>query len=50
MVAQMLRNVLVLQEIKIQSLSQKNPLEKGMSTHSNILAWHIPWTEKPGEL
>ena len=31
-------------------LGQENPLEKGMATHSTILAWRIPWTEEPGEL
>ena len=31
-------------------LGQENPLEEGMATHSSILAWRIPWTEKPGEL
>ena len=31
-------------------LGQENPLEEGMVTHSSILAWRIPWTEKPGEL
>ena len=36
------------QEIQGQSLGQKDPLEKGMATHSNILAWRIPWTEEPG--
>ena len=34
----------------VQSLSQENPLEKGMATHSHILAWRIPWTEEPGGL
>ena len=33
-----------------QSLSQEDPLEMGMATHSSILAWRIPWTEKPGGL
>ena len=32
------------------SLSWEVPLEKGMATHSNILAWRIPWTEEPGRL
>ena len=32
------------------SLAQEDPLEKGMVTHSSILAWEIPWTEKPGRL
>ena len=34
----------------VQSLIQEGPLEKEKATHSNILAWEIPWTEKPGEL
>ena len=32
---------------KVWSLSQKDPLEEGMATHSSILAWRIPWTEEP---
>ena len=35
-------------EIWVQSLGQEDPLEKGMATHSSILAWKIPWTEEPG--
>ena len=38
------------QETWFQSLSQEDPLEKEMATHSSILAWEIPWTEEPGEL
>ena len=34
----------------VQSLGWEDPLEKGMATHSNILAWRIPWTEEPGGL
>ena len=34
----------------VQSLSWEDPLEEGMETHSNILAWRIPWTEEPGGL
>ena len=34
--------------MQVQSLGQKDPLEKRMATHSSILAWRIPWTEKPG--
>ena len=34
----------------VQSLSQENPLEKEMATHSSILAWEIPWKEEPGGL
>ena len=37
-------------ETQIRSLGWKDPLEKGMATHSNILAWRIPWTEEPGRL
>ena len=39
-----------MQETQVQSLGQENPLEKGMSTHSSILAWRIPWTKEPGRL
>ena len=38
------------QETQDQSLSRENPLEEGIATHSSILAWRIPWTEKPGGL
>ena len=36
--------------MQVQSLSRKDPLEKGMAIHSSILAWRIPWTEEPGRL
>ena len=39
-----------MQETVVQSLSQENPLEKGMATHSSILVWEIPWIEEPGGL
>ena len=39
-----------LQETWVQFLGGKDPLEKGMATHSSILAWRIPWTEEPGGL
>ena len=39
-----------MQETQVQSLGQEDPLEKGMATHSSILAWKIPWTEEPGGL
>ena len=39
-----------IQETRIWSLGQKGPLEEGMATYSSILAWRIPWTEKPGGL
>ena len=38
-----------MQEIWVQSLGGEDPLQKGMATHSSILAWRIPWTEEPGE-
>ena len=38
------------QETRIQSLGQEDPLEEKMAMHSSILAWKIPWTEKPGGL
>ena len=38
------------QETWVRSLGQEDPLEKGMATHSSMLAWKIPWTEKPGGL
>ena len=37
-----------MQEIWIRSLSQEDPLEKGMATHPSVLAWEIPWTEETG--
>ena len=37
-------------ELKVQSLGQEDPMEKGMAAHSSILAWEIPWTEDPGGL
>ena len=36
--------------MRVRSLDQEDPLEKGVATHSSILAWRIPWTEKPGGL
>ena len=39
-----------MQETHVQSLGEEDPLEKGMATHSSILAWTIPWTEEPGGL
>ena len=48
--AQMVKNLPVMQETWVQSLGWEDSLEKGMATHSSILAWRIPWTEEPGEL
>ena len=46
--AQTVKNLLAMQETRVQSLGQEDPLEKGMTTHSSILAWRISWTEEPG--
>ena len=48
--AQMVKNLLAMQEPQAQSLGQKDPLDKGMAVHSSILAWRILWTEEPGKL
>ena len=50
LVTQMVRNLPAMQETQVLSLDLDNPLEKGMATHSSILAWGIPWTEEPGGL
>ena len=50
MIAQTVKNLPAIHETKVQSLGQEDPLEEGMATHSSILAWRIPWTEKPGGL
>ena len=46
----MIKNLPVIQETQVRFLGWKDPLEKGMATHSGILAWRIPWTEEPGGL
>ena len=50
LVAQMVKNLLAMQETQVQSLSWKDPLAKEMATCSSILPWKIPWTEQPGRL
>ena len=50
LVAQAVKNLSAMQETWVQSWVWEDPLEKGMATHSNFLAWRIPWTEEPGEL
>ena len=50
LVAQMVKSLPAMQETWVQSLSWEDPLEKGMVTHSSILAWRIPRTEEPGVL
>ena len=47
---QMVNNLPAMQEIQVQSLGWEESLEKGMATHSSILAWKIPGTEEPGGL
>ena len=47
-VAQMVKNLPAMQETQVQSPGREDPLEKGMATHSSILAWRIPRTEEPG--
>ena len=48
--AQPVKNLSTMQETQVQSLGQEDPLEKKMAIHSRILAWEIPWAEKPGGL
>ena len=50
LVAQAVKNLPAMQETWVQSLGWEDPLEKGMATHSSILAWRIPWTEEPDKL
>ena len=50
LVAQMLKNLPAMWETQVWSLGWEHPLEKGMATHSSILAWTIPWTEEPTRL
>ena len=46
----MVKNLPAIQETWVGSLGQEDPLEKGMATHSSILAWRVPWTEEPDKL
>ena len=46
----MVKNLPGMQETQVQSLGQEGPLEKGVATHSRILAWENPWIEEPGGL
>ena len=48
--AQMVKNLPAMWETQVPFLSWEGPLEKGMATHTSILAWRIPWTEEPGGL
>ena len=48
--AQTVKNLPAVWEIQVSSLGREDPLEKGMASHSSILAWSISWTEEPGGL
>ena len=50
LVVQMVKNLPTMKETWVRFLGQEVPLEKGMATHSSILAWKIPWPEEPGGL
>ena len=50
LVAQGVKNLPVMWETWVRSLSWEDPLEEGMATHSSVLVWEIPWTEEPGGL
>ena len=50
LVAQMVKIPPTMQKTQVQSLGQEDNLEKGMATHSSILAWGIPWIKEPGSL
>ena len=50
LVAQAVMNLPAVQEMTVRSLSQEDPLQKGMATHSSILALRVPWTEELGRL
>ena len=50
LVAQTVKNLPAMQVTWVRSLSGEDPLEEGVATHSGILVWEIPWTEKPGGL
>ena len=50
LVAQTVKRLPPVQETRVQSLGQEDPLEKEMATHSSILAWRISWTMEPGRL
>ena len=50
LVVQSVKNLPTVWGTRVQTLGWEDPLEKGMATHSSILAWRIPWTEEPGKL
>ena len=48
LVAQMVKNLPAMWDTQVRSLGWEDPLEKGMATHTSVIAWRISWTEKPG--
>ena len=50
LVAQIVKNLPIMQESGVRSLGQEDPLDKEMATHSSLLVWRIPWSEEPGGL
>ena len=50
LIAQMVKNLPAMWETQVRCLVWEDPLEKGMATHSSVLAWRIPWTEEPSRL
>ena len=50
LVVHMVKNLPAMQETRVQSLGQEDPLEEGLATHSRIFAWRSPWPEEPGGL
>ena len=50
LIAQLVKNLPTVQEIRVRFLGWEDPLEKEMATHSDMLAWRIPWAEEPGGL
>ena len=50
LVAQMIKNLPAIRETWVRSLGREDSLEKGITTHSRVLTWRIPWTEEPGGL
>ena len=50
LIAQLVNNLLTMQETWVRFLGQEDPMEKEMATHSSVLAWRSPWTEESGGL
>ena len=50
LVAQKVKNLPAMQETRVRSLGQEDPLGKEMATHSRVVVWRTPWTKEPGGL